>query len=109
MRPATKTIRRSANCVTARMMCSIMMTAVPAATMRLQPGQRLAGQRHLPVMRREVAADAVDEGGLAGAVGADQPQPFARAQFQVDALQRGEAAEALPDGIGLQQYLARAH
>src|SRR5262249_14182814 len=49
------------------------------------------------------AADAVDQGRLARAVGPDQPQPLALVDLERDALQRHEAAEALADAVDLQE------
>jgi hypothetical protein len=43
------------------------------------------------------AAEAIDQRALAGAVWADQAQPLAASDYQIDALERNEAAEALAD------------
>src|SRR5919109_1230489 len=52
------------------------------------------------------AADDLDEGRLAGAVVADQPEHLAAAQAQVDVGQGGDAAEALGDVLDLEGLAA---
>ena len=52
------------------------------------------------------AGEALDQGGLAGAVVADDRQDFARVQVQADAVQAHDAAEGLDEVPGLQDGLA---
>ena len=52
---------------------------------------------------RDGAADDLDQRGLAGAVGADQPEHLAPMQIHVDIGERADAAETLADAAGLQQ------
>ena len=49
------------------------------------------------------AGDAVDQGGLAGAVGADESEALARLHVKVTPVERGEAAEALDHAVDLEE------
>jgi hypothetical protein len=60
----------------------------------------VAADGHLPLRRRDDAADDVDEGGLAGAVRPEQREDLALPDLQVDALQR-----LPPAGVGLGKAL----
>ena len=59
-----------------------------------------------PGVRNLGAGEALDQGGLAGAVVADDRQDFARVQVQADAVQAYDAAEGLDEVPGLQDGLA---
>ena len=63
----------------------------------VSPVQRRPGEAHAALLVAQGAADAVDQGRLARAVGPDQAEPLARLDLEVDLLQRGEAAEALAE------------
>src|SRR5205807_8934575 len=76
------------------------------ALMRRQPVQALVGKAHAAGLVAQRAADAIDQGRLARTVGPDQAEPLARLDFQLDVLQRGEAAEALAEALDVKQ---RAH
>ena len=60
-----------------------------------QPRHVLALEDHGAAVARQGAGDAVDHGGLAGAVRADQAEALALAEVQADRVERDEAAEAL--------------
>ena len=59
-------------------------------------------EEHVALGGRVVAGDAVEEGGLAGAVGADQPDDLAEADVEADVGVGGEAAEVLGDVLDLE-------
>src|SRR5579872_7436333 len=63
-------------------------------------------EMHAPGFVLQGAADAVDQRALARTIGADQSQPLARLNFQVNAVERDKAAEPLADIVNMQQ---RAH
>src|SRR2546427_583796 len=56
-----------------------------------------------PAIGRERARHAVDQGGLARPVRADEPEPFAGPHVKADSIEREEAAEALGDRVDLEQ------
>src|SRR5262245_16205457 len=58
-------------------------------------------------VRRQGARHAVDQGGLAGAVGSDQAQALAGSDPDRHAVERQEASEALAHGVDLEER--RAH
>ena len=64
----------------------------------------MAGEAHAAARRREVAGEAVEEGRLAGAVGADEADDLARSDGEVGLRQREEAAEAAADLARLKQH-----
>src|SRR5690348_8816024 len=49
------------------------------------------------------AAEAIDQRALAGAVGADQPEPRPRVHLEIDGIERREAAEALREVLDLKE------
>src|SRR5262249_12452655 len=55
----------------------------------------------------EGAAEAIHQGTLAGAVGADEPQPRARRHLEPDRVERHESAKALREILDLEQ--GRSH
>src|SRR5689334_5910273 len=72
--------------------------------MRGQPLQRLAVEADGALLVAQRATDAVDQRALAGAVGADQPQPLARRHVDLDGVERDETAEPLAHAGDLQQH-----
>ena len=58
---------------------------------------RLAAQHDLALVRGVDAGEDLHQGALAGAVLADQSVDLARQQVEIDAVERGRAAEALGD------------
>src|SRR5690606_9048188 len=62
----------------------------------------LAADQYLAVARIDDAADDADQGGLAGAVGAEQGEDLAALDVEVDGLERRVAA-----GVGLAQAADR--
>src|SRR5512133_3716283 len=50
---------------------------------------------HTAALVLQGAADAVDQCALARAVGADQPKPLARLDFEINVVERDESAEPL--------------
>jgi hypothetical protein len=65
----------------------------------------LATQQDPPLVRLLEARDDLDQGRLAGAVVAEQPQHLALAEVQVDVAQRRDRAEALGDVLDLEDVL----
>ncbi len=57
-----------------------------------------------PFARPQIAGDAVEEGRLAGAVGADEADDLARFDMQIGAGDRLEAAEGFRDLLGAKQH-----
>ena len=55
------------------------------------------------IVRPQRAGDAIDQRGLAGAVRSDQAEALALADFDVDIVQRDEAAKVLGQSIDPQQ------
>src|SRR5262249_4147715 len=64
---------------------------------------RLAVEAHRAGLVHERAADAVDQGRLARAVGTDQADALALGDGEIDAVERDEAAEALAQTRDLEQ------
>jgi hypothetical protein len=64
---------------------------------RLEALHRRSGQENLAGGHRIQPGHAVEQGGLAGAVGADQAVDLALAHAQGNIVQGGEAAKALGD------------
>jgi hypothetical protein len=73
--------------------------AAPAALMRGEPRDVLAPEANGPRVRADVAADQVEDGGLPGAVGADDAQHLAGAHRQRDAVRGPDGAERLGDPL----------
>jgi hypothetical protein len=79
-----------------------------------EPHALVSGQpRHVPALEHHGAAvapqrarDAVDHGGLAGAVRADQAQALAMVDMQAHGIQRDEAAEPLAERRHLEDALS---
>ena len=61
-----------------------------------------------PPRRRELAEDAVEQRGLAAAVRADEAEDLALAHVEGDAVDRGDAAEALADVADFEDRLMAA-
>src|SRR3989442_14690144 len=75
------------------------------------PGQVAAAEEHATVVGGEVAGDAVEERGLAGAVRADEAHQLAGLDGEIDLVDGGDAEEALDQPANLQerhQRVARA-
>ena len=68
---------------------------------------RLALEQHVAAVRRVEAAQAVEEGRLAGAVGADQAGDLAGKDIEGYAIERHDAAEANRDVADAQQAAQR--
>ena len=64
-------------------------------------------EQNLPRGRLQLAADLIDEAGLAGAVRADDDVAFARLNGEVDVVGDDEAAERAAQLIGAQQTHAQ--
>ena len=78
--------------------------AMPScATWWRQRRSSAASSRTSPAGGRVDAGDDVEDRGLAGAVGADQPDQLARLQHQVQVAQRPQAAEVAGDVPALKQ------
>src|SRR5439155_26914711 len=77
--------------------------AEPADALRAGVGDVGAGEDDPSRVRVEVAREAVEERGLAGAVRPDQPDDLARADREGDVLVGNEAAEALRDRAELEE------
>ncbi|MNI31721.1 hypothetical protein D3C73_856110 [compost metagenome] len=67
----------------------------------------LAHERDLAARHRQHAADQVEGGALAGAVGANQAHDFTRADFERDVVDSDQPAEFLADGVHFQHHLPR--
>ena len=63
----------------------------------------LALEEHAPFVGQLDAGDRLDQGGLAGAVVADDRHDLTCVQVEVDVLERLNLAEALADALGLQK------
>ena len=81
--------------------------APPGDLVRHAAGDLDAADDDAPAVRPVVAADDVDQGGLAGAVGADEPQDLPFPDLQAHPAQRLDSAEGLPD-VGADQQRRRA-
>ena len=64
---------------------------------------RLAEHAHAAGIGPNAAGDAANQRGFAGAIGAEQPQAGALRDFQRDAGDGGQIAEALDDGVNVQR------
>src|SRR5262245_2067433 len=73
-----------------------------------EPGERAPAEPHVAGVGLEEAGQQVERGGLARAVGADEPEDLALGHRQVEAAHRLDAAEALGQPARLEQR-ARAH
>src|SRR5204863_6835999 len=71
-------------------------------------GEVAAAEEHAAVVGGEVAGHAVEERGLARAVGADEAHDFARLHREVDAVDGRHAEEVLAEAAHLQQRHQRA-
>ena len=69
----------------------------------LHRGDVAALEQHLALRRQEHAGEEIDEGGLAGAVRADQRVARAGLQPEIDVARGGERAEALAERAGFEQ------
>ena len=63
----------------------------------------------LPRCGLELPADAVEQRGLAGSVGPDQPDALARVDLEADAVDGGDPAERLGDVVHPEQRVAVSH
>jgi hypothetical protein len=77
--------------------------AEPRPLVRRELGDVAALEQDPAAVRRQGARHAIDERGLAGAVGADETQPIARPDLNRDAVERQEAAEALGDAVDVEE------
>ena len=68
-----------------------------------EPGDAGAGKADVAVRRRERARDEVDRGGLARAVGTDEPDDFGRAHGERQILDGLHAAEVLAQSAQREQ------
>src|SRR5271168_3993863 len=75
----------------------------PRAHVRRQPRDVLAAKDHGRGLGTEGTGNAVDQRGLAGAVGTDQAEALAGLDIDADIVERGEAAEALGQPLDPQQ------
>src|SRR5437764_452610 len=94
--PMWSTMTRSQTPTTTRIPCSMRPIVVQPA----------AVERDAAAVQPIDAADAVEEGGLAGAVGADQAQDLALGDREADVAERGHSAKALGDAGELQHLAA---
>ena len=76
---------------------------MPAHAARSKPGDVGAVEQHAPGIGAQIAGDDVDEGGLAGAVVADETQPFAAARGDRDVLGGDDRAEGFLQALGFQK------
>src|ERR1700678_4135598 len=76
----------------------------PCAHVRRQPRDVLSTEDDSRGLGAEGAGNAVDQRGLAGAVGTDQAEAFARLDIDADIVERGETAEALGQPFDPQQW-----
>ena len=77
------------------------------ARVRRPGGDVGAGEDDRAAVARELAAELRHEGGLAGAVRADQGMDLAGVDAQVDAIGRDQAAEALLEAAHVEQRRCR--
>src|SRR5689334_25417915 len=73
------------------------------ALMRRQAVDLAAVERDAAGFILQRTADAIHQSRLARAVRADQTEPLARCNFEIDAVERDEAAEALADLLNVQE------
>ena len=76
----------------------------PGHFIRGQAGDILTPEDHLARCRGIDPVDDVEQGGFAGAVGADESQDLALGQIKGDVGQGLEAAEALGDILNLEYH-----
>src|SRR6516162_5002344 len=76
----------------------------PRALVSRQPVDRAAVKRYGAAIVVQCAAQAVDQGALARAVGPDQAEPLARIDRKIDAFERDKAAKALAEPADFQQW-----
>jgi hypothetical protein len=69
---------------------------------RPQAGERLAPPAQRPLVGAREAADDVEQGRLAGAVGSDDPQDLALLDVQADGVEGRQAAEADRGAVDLE-------
>ena len=62
-------------------------------------GDVIAGQQHAPGAGRQDTGQQIDEGRLAGAIGADQGVARASFETEADIVGRNNTAEALQNGL----------
>ncbi len=74
---------------------------------RRQSADRALVEENLPVIGPVEAGDDIDAGGLAGAVGSDQPENLSRHEAEADAIQGAESRETLDDLVDAKQRSAR--
>ena len=81
--------------------------AEPRDPMRGGAGHVLAAEEHPAAVGRQIAGHAVEQRGLAGAVGADQAHELARLHREVDRVHRGDPEEALGEAARLEERHVR--
>ena len=69
--------------------------ALSADAVRTEADEALAAKADVAAVRRQRAGDAVEQRRLPRAVGADQPDDLTSFDLEIDAIERGEAAEVL--------------
>ena len=74
----------------------------PGALMRRYAVEPAAVEHDIAAVVVQRAAQAVDEGALARAVRADQPEPFARGDGEIDAVERDKPAKPLAEPARLE-------
>src|SRR5205809_1104323 len=133
MRPWTNTVIRRARRNTRSMSWSMSSTPISAGSRSIsamtspvsldgtpadgstssstlgQLGHLDAVDQDLPGARRQPAADQFDEGGLAGAVRADQRLAGAAFEAEIDRIGDGQRAEAFAQTAGFQRRRLRRH
>src|SRR5262249_50056268 len=77
--------------------------AEPRAPVRGKGGKVVSFEENAPAVGGQGARDAVDERGLAGAVGSDQPEALSRIHVEAHAVESGEPAEALDHTLHLEE------
>ena len=81
--------------------------ALPGDAIRGQPGDVLPVEHDAPARRPEHAGQAVEEGGLAGAVGADDGADLALLHGHRHVVERGEATEPHRETLGAEDDRGR--
>src|ERR1700682_6266409 len=82
--------------------------AKASSCIRRQPGDVMAFERDASARGRQRAREDGQEGGLAGAVGSDQPGDLARGNLDRDAVHRAHALEVAVDFGGREHRLGRS-
>ena len=103
----TRTFSSTVMLAKSRMFWKVRATPAAVTLVRLRR-QRRAAVADLARGRDVEAGEAVEERGLAGAVGADQADDLAVVDGEVDVADGGETAEAHGDAAGLEDRLGRA-